>query len=248
MDAGGQSAANPIEYEQYLQKIWIVKDWNGAYDTGGPMSFHIDEIENETIIGSFTTGELAFPLLSDDNTYYSKGSLTGAISNDIAECEISDQGGTKGTATLMFKESDEIAVTIKFTRKDIYVREGSDVICKDVVLDGNYFFRPYQLSDIKELDVHKTHSYELEIDSWGKVNLVTSVFNANKPYPVAYLINDKGDILYSFGNPFTNGTEIRDVYVEDINGDGLKDVRMNNSIAERIFLQKEDGLFHSGGI
>ena len=68
----------------------------------------------------------------------------------------------------------------------------------------------------------------------------------------AFLTDSEGNIFYKFGLPFRHGTEIRHGYVEDINGDGLRDVVLveffgidNKNNKEWIILQRKDGLFYS---
>jgi len=43
-------------------------------------------------------------------------------------------------------------------------------------------------------------------------------------FPVSYLTNAAGDVLYEFHPGYLSGTEISDVVIEDINGDNLKDI------------------------
>ena len=46
------------------------------------------------------------------------------------------------------------------------------------------------------------------------------------PYPWVLLINEQGNILYQFRSGFRNGGEVKEIIIEDMNGDGLKDVEV----------------------
>lgn len=46
------------------------------------------------------------------------------------------------------------------------------------------------------------------------------------PYPWVLLINEQGNILYQFRSGFRNGSEVMEIIIEDMNGDGLKDVEV----------------------
>ncbi|MFA9466994.1 MAG: hypothetical protein ACERKN_22295 [Velocimicrobium sp.] len=234
-----------IDYNQYLKKIWVVKEWNGgAYDY---FSFFISKIENGVIEGKLTTGSIAYP----DFFYYSSetpkyiADLSGSVNNDLAECQFSDKVGNKGDITLVFNEKDEIEAKMKYTDKgEAY---------KDLSLDGNYLFRPYNLADIKDFIPSKEHSCAVNLNSWGSVNFVSGEVNhGDKVYSAAYLTNEHDDILYKFQAPFQTGLNIIETSIKDINNDGLKDVMittgfMDDPTTERIewiFYQMSNGLFY----
>lgn len=66
------------------------------------------------------------------------------------------------------------------------------------------------------------------------------------------LINDQGDILYKFSGNYQHGSRVCDVRIEDMNGDGLKDIKVGTTFAqeetasmfEAYFYQEESGLFY----
>ncbi|WP_418792000.1 hypothetical protein [Phosphitispora sp. TUW77] len=233
-----------IDYNHYLKKIWVVKSWNGgAYDS---FSFFISRIENGIIEGKLSTGSIAYP----DFYFYSlepskkSGDLSGIVNNGVAECQFSDKVRNKGNVTLIFKENDEIEAKIKYMDKgEAY---------EDLPLDGNYLFRPYHLSDIKDFIPFKEHSFSIDLNSWGSVNFISGEVNhGDKVYPAAYLTNEHDDILYKFQASFKTGSELLEASIKDINNDGLKDVVITTGFIddpdagriEWIFYQMSDGLF-----
>ena len=177
------------------------------------------------------------------------GDLSGTVNNGVAECQFSDKVGNKGNVTFVFKENDEIEATILYTDKgEAY---------KDLSLDGKYLFRPYNLSDIKEIIPLKEHSFQIDLNSWGNVNFVAGESNtSDKIHPVAYLTNEHGDILYEFRASFKIGSEIIEASIRDINKDGLKDVwittdfiyEVEDGHIEWIFYQMDNGLFYNSNL
>lgn len=238
-----------IDYNQYLKKIWVVKSWNGgAYDY---YSFFISKIENGVIEGKISIGSIAYPdffFYSLEPTKY-LGDISGKVNNSEAECEFSNKVGNKGSLTLVFKEKGEIEAKITCMDKgEAY---------KDLSLDGNYIFRPYNLTDIENITPLEEHSFAEDLNSWGSVNFVSGESDTGKVvHPVAYLTNEHDDILYEFKAPFQTGTEIIDASAKDINKDGLKDVMIVTAFTEDpdiehiewIFLQRDDGLFYDSDL
>ena len=127
-------------------------------------------------------------------------------------------------------------------------------------LDGDYTFRPLTLSDINQYtDPLQTDSLSVDLDSWGKVNFVTVLILGYKPHAAAFLTNEHGDIFYEFGPSFHTGTKIIDFSIEDIDGDGLKDIKVvagffdydtglikpDMPYVEWAFCQTDEGLFYA---
>ncbi len=237
---------NNIDYSQYLKKIWVAKDWSGgAYDK--PFSFFITKIENGIVEGKLSTKNIAEPdfyFYSRDSSKY-LGNLEGNIKNCIAKCQFSDKVGNKGTVILMLKNNNEIEATIEYTDKS--------KVNNKIPLDGKYILRPYNLSDIEYFAPDKAHSFTRDLNSWGHINFVSGEVNTgDKVHPEAYLTNDENDILYHFSAAWQIGTTIKDVSIDDIDGDGLKDVKITTNFIEdadiehieRIFYQMDNGLFY----
>lgn len=238
---------NSIDYNQYLKKIWVVDSWDGgAYSDS--FSFVITKIESDVIEGKISTGAIVTTFyIHPLNQSKHLGDLSGTIYNGVAECHFRDENGNKGKVTLTFKENDKIDAVIKYTSKAEYYAKES--------LDGSFSFKPYNLADIQVLVVDEELSFKVNLNSWGDVHFVSGKIPGHKPYPNAYLTNDQNDILYEFGAPYQVASEILDVSIEDITGDGLKDVKIITYFPilpdairiEWIFNQLENGLFYNSG-
>lgn len=123
-----------------------------------------------------------------------------------------------------------------------------------VELEGNetkqYLLRPYNISDEKFSEELTT--IEVELDSWGTVYLAYGNYASRHSIPRVMLINNQGDILYIFSGNYQHGSMVCDVVIEDIDGDRLKDIRVDTtldkenpmSMFEAYFYQKESGLFY----
>lgn len=240
-----------IDYNQYLKKIWIVGDWKGGpYDL---YSFIITGIADGSVWGNFTTGEIITP----DFFYYRLepiewGKFSGTIGTDMAECEFSVAFGNRGNITFRFDANDRIEAQISHIEKDVYD--------KNKPTNANYVFRPYNLSDINFFTKLQDNSFAVDLESWGNINIVSGeIDTGNKIHPALYLTNEDDDILYDFGGYFLVGSRITDVSIKDINGDGLKDVRITFGLLddktglvdsesehiERVFCQMDNGLFYN---
>ncbi len=273
------SSDEEIDYSQYINKIWIVEDRDGGAYTNS--SFFIEKIEDGKIFGKLSIMSISFP----DFFYYNFESssysfdFTGTISSDMADCQFSSKDGDVGKIKLTLKEDSKIEADIEYisinsiTPEEYYdklyrdyseTESGKEFLSKLEPFNGVYSFRPYNISDIsEEIDLAKINTFETELDTWGNINLVTVVFNGNKPYPMAYITNDNDDIFYKFGVPFQTGSEIIDMTIEDINGDGLNDIKMitsfynyktglidkyNTEYIEWGFFQDDEGFFYDSKI
>lgn len=242
--SGGSGDA--IDYGQYIKKVWVMKNWANEANSS---SFSISKIDNGKIEGKFSTLAMAVP----DYYYYVPdhlgylGSLTGTINNGIAECKFSDKNGDKGNIKLVFKSSDEIEATIKYTEKS----QNN----KDKSLDGTFRFRPYNLKDIDGFSPFKDQSFTVDLNSWGTVKFVSGkILGGNHIPTVAYLTNKDGDIYYDFTSFIPNNVDFYAVSFKDINKDGLKDIIIIYGVEEdsssqlaKIFFQKPDASFYDDG-
>lgn len=214
-----------MDYSQYMKKIWVVKGWDYweicGYDNP---SFRIDRMENGRLEGRFEIEGLA-----DNKTQ----NFEGTIYDGVAECVFFDDGN-EGMISMKFESEEEIRAEIEYGGKY-----------------ETYFFRPYNLADISEFIVDEEQSFWKDLNSWGEVYFAVGIMDTRHSYPLVQLVNEKHDILYQFWTNWLSGTEIYNVSIEDINGDGLKDVRIcicfsnqpDLPYIEKIFLQEEDGFF-----
>ena len=230
-----------FNYEPYLHKIWIPESWKGT-DSGvsydDTISFYISNIDGGYIEGKVTEGGSIEP--GDGAPRFS-----GEVKNGIAKCHFQNDYGNEGEMELAFNNEDEIQVTLTYIKLN-----NPEKIEK---IKAGSIYKPYNLEDKKDT-VTVISEVKININSWGNVKLVVGRFDTTRAfYGVAYLTNEEGDILYRFQAPFRTGAWIEEGYVEDINGDGLLDVRLIERFdaddiedAEWIFLQEEDGLFSDG--
>ena len=212
------------DYSSYLKKIWIEKEWSSK-DYGWSDSLVITKIENGHIEGYYGS-------VRDDYFNLSVGQeglypFKGEIYDGVAECEYIDVRNNLFTIT--FYENDYIRV-----ERDVY---------------RNNLFRPYHVSDWQFRGDSIT--YEVELDSWGTVTLFYANLEDRHSYPWVLLLDGQGNILYKFPGRFLSDSKVSEVVIEDVNGDGLKDVEvitcMNGSDEDRTewyFCQLEDGLFY----
>ncbi|MCL2638161.1 MAG: hypothetical protein FWD48_07275 [Oscillospiraceae bacterium] len=231
--------SDTIDYTEYLNKIWIINDWD--YESYRySLSFFINSIEAGNIRGELSVGGItAMPAFY----FYSFNSVKfcdfeGVIIDGTAECEFDDGEGNKGIISLNFG-NNQIEAEIKFTSKKFPDLNNT--------ADGIYIFEPYNLEHLSSSMIN-TFALTVDLNSWRIVNLVTTVIDGNKPYPTAFLTNEYGDILYQFG-AYQVGSKITDVFIEDINEDGLKDVKIITDFGiEFLFLQMENGLFYRSAL
>ncbi len=120
----------------------------------------------------------------------------------------------------------------------------------------------HNLKDMGGFKKNDKFSFPVDLNSWGKVNFISGEFTEEQSgstteYPEAFLADDKDNILYEFDNLSTTGTRIIDVSIKDLNGDGLKDVKITLAFfdydtdkiisdmpkLERIFYQMDNGIF-----
>jgi hypothetical protein len=236
---------NTNDYSQYLKKIWVVADWSGGAYTNS-CSFIISKIENNKIEGSLCTGGVAYPdffAYSFTPRWYSNN-LTGTFVDGVGICTFNDGEGTAGIISFTFHENDIIEATYIYTNIPEYILE-----LTDFSVTGTYLFRPYTINDVLPGINNNQLLYPVNLDSWGDVNVVTRYYEIpNHPYPMVYLADAQNNILYEFYN-FPNGIAISDVLITDLNGDGLKDIKVILDIEPDYsisvtFYQMKNGLFY----
>ena len=223
---------NIYDYEYAYKKIWIIKNTSNFTP-----SIYITKIESGIIEGNLSLLRLITPdcyTTSFESQKY--GTFKGTIAEGLAKCDFTDEAGD-GTLDLVFNEDDTISASIQFSNKKYSDKEYPE---------GNYAFEPYTISDYGMPD--NINSYFINLNSWGDVILKTGYVTAHHPYAVAYLTDENDNILYEFKG-LSNGWQISEVLIEDINDDGLKDIKIildtpPELCIEYIFIQMEDGLFY----
>ncbi len=231
------SEAADLNYDQYLKKIWIVKenDRDSEVINDYP-SFFITDVSDGIITGSMSIGIRAFP-----NCYVksfdSKNLIefSGAIEDGVGKCQYGNNNSANGEIELIFKD-DEIEAIICSS-------SGNDPVFSKIY-GKKFVYHPYNIQDDKYmLDVSNCVT---ELNYWGKVNITTGYINANHPYAVAYITDNDGNILYEFKG-MTNGVKVTDIKIEDINNDNLLDIKISLDYPdlEYIYIQMDDGLFYN---
>lgn len=227
--------ADEIDYSFYLKKTWIVDGWEkDERRRDYPISIIFTKIEGKYIEGYFdiegmvSSGYYYFL----NNAYREPDRFQGMLYAGTAECKYDDSNGRNGTFNLKFYDTDRIEVQLEDDETQIYL------------------LRPYNLSNEEFRDYQV--SYEIDLDSWGIVNMFYANSDNNHSLPLVFLTNEQGDILYDFTAAYQSDSEVQDIIIEDINGDGLKDVEVVTFFSaipdayrfEWYFYQRENGTFY----
>lgn len=253
-----------LDYKPYLRKSWLVEDQ--ARKARFLINFCIIKIEDGKLEGIVESQRIAHPLIYESPEMFSKLehlrsydsrlklNLFGTVSGNVATCYYEDKG-TAANIKLVFKENDTIEATIKYTAKNKWDEE---------LRDGWFVYIPYNVSDVRCFTEDKKVRVETHLNSWGDVYIVSgprnfitppgSLYGSDRTVPHVYLTNKQGDILYDFGVGYHTESRVHKVQVEDLNGDGLMDVRVitctraddiddPNILFKWTFYQAEDGLF-----
>lgn len=235
-------AVQPFDGQEYLHKIWVVDDWDGAaYEY--PFSICITSINNRNVSGIIKIGAVAMP---DCYSYRlapsaGQGTFSGTISANIAQCSFSTNVGDVGDLKIIFDGRKKIEASIT-------IREKPSIHQK--YTDSTYYLRPYNLSDIHIFSKSPDYTLECAFPRWGMIRLIGKEVDTKRTtHPVVFLIDKDDNILYDLGY-FLNGTEIVNIQAKDINGDGLVDISILSQMKseeyeglERKFIQLENGLF-----
>ena len=219
------------DYSSYLKKVWIVED---DYSGERMLSCVITDITGNEIEGYCYVGQRVLGIFNaqsrsnnNEKPNFHTVICDGAFQLEVSKLQYGEEDRT-GTACLKFCEGDRIEVTL--------TEEGNS---------EQYLLRPYNILDESLRD--DPTIFQIELDSWGIVNMVYANTESNHSIPNIYLTNDQGDILYNFLADFQHASEVSEVVVEDMDGDGLKDVEVitfiGSSQFEWYFFQKENGRF-----
>ena len=225
-----------FDYNNYLNKIWIPQKWGKesvSPRTGEGISFIVTDIKNGRIEGKITPEYVADPSNKRINFW-------GTIQNGIGYCKIVDEQGEMSEFTIMFQNGE---IQIEFTVVSTWMSEFANINIQER-------YQTYNLEDINQ-EITINASKEINTNMYGDGTVVVGKHDSSRRFVgEAYLTTAEGDILYEFKAPFRHGTEIIEVYVEDVNDDALSDVIMvekfdvsDEYLAEWTFIQLENGLF-----
>lgn len=224
----------PDKNSSLLWKSWI---------EGGPISrsdkfgFIITKMSGEEIEGVIVIGDDA------DGWYWAYGyncemckQFKGIVKEDRAECTF-EYEGYPANVTFFFQGNNRIEAAVK---------------CDQLDMDMCHEFRPKHFSDIDVLWNDDLSSVPVYLETWGEVNLISATTNINHPYPVLCITDEDGNVLYEGG--LINGFDFWDIFVEDLNQDGLQDIwtvlggyvddALETGTLVDIFYQTGDGRFY----
>lgn len=223
--------------KEHLNKIWVLENKDSI---GHPFSFYINYTGGNLISGNLQIGQPALPDLFVYDEEPSKYLIpfSGNVKGNIAACPFGKGTDKAGILTIYFLEDGTLEASITWTNgMNLYEGVRSAEL---------YRFRPYHISDFIDVQEKQT-IIETDLNDWGHVYLRAVAGRA----PELFMTDEEGNIFYIFWNTIT-GTEITQVKVEDMNGDGLKDISflmepLNNTNSGieiwRKYYQREDGLF-----
>ncbi|WP_349946039.1 hypothetical protein ABFV83_18745 [Lacrimispora sp. BS-2] len=237
--AAATAAGNTIDYKQYLKKTWIRNTDSDFPDNGG-LSILISKIGEGKIQGEVSAVGNG-PAYNIDSAEFE-----GTVNNDTAECQlVNDSRGNKGKIELLFKSDNTLEATITITGRS------NDTVMS--LPEGKFEFTPYNLKNIKGLELIKEQTFMVDLNSWGNVKFVSGKLTGGDHIPVVfYLTNEDGDILYNFYAALPYSIDVKAVSFQDVNKDGRKDIIIivadnydgatGDPIAT-VFLQEADGSF-----
>lgn len=248
-----ENMVHSIDYNDYLRKTWVVDSWE-CWDHTKSFSFYFTKIEDNIVEGKFIVDidATAFPDFYAYNWKSRLGDFAGVIQNGEMQgvfIHTSDYGnvGWNGNLSIKFIDEDKLEVNIDYIgEEDVYGQELDDETL-------NYI--PYNISHFeKVIDSDETRKYPVDLDSWGKVNftmlwkLSENDGGVGKAYRMCFLTDEQDNILYQF-EFLSDWIDFQNVVIEDLNGDGLKDIRiweeLDNSNITFEWFQGEDGLFYN---
>lgn len=193
----------PDKNSSLLWKSWIVDEQvSGDEKFGFIITKMIDEeIEGVIAIDHDDAGSWYW-----DSWYCERCRLfQGIVKEDRAECTF-EYEGYPAEVTFFFQENNRIEAAVK---------------CDQLDMDMCHEFRPKHFSDIGGLwkDLSSVPVY---LETWGEVNLISATMDCNHPYSIVCITDEDGNLLYEDG--LLNGLEFWDIFVEDLNHDGLQDI------------------------
>lgn len=209
-----KEADSEIDYNSFQNKIWITKlNLSRSSSDSVLCSFYITNIKDGNIEGKIKTVQLIEKeycyqdVMEEMTSLPFEGSFSGMIQGDAANCKFEDNRGYSGNMSLVFQETDKISMTI------------------DADYSGTYLFTPWKLEEIKGLMQENLKSVPVELDDFGKVQIVSgNIEQADKIYPCVYLTDMESNILYQFKMGYAMDIEVSNLSLKDLNEDGYVDV------------------------
>ncbi len=200
IEEGVEIPGESIEYSSILWKSWIVDETVNGSDKFG---FIITKVNGNEIEGVIVIG--------DDAGWYWIWSercrpFKGIITGNQAKCTFQYED-CQAETVFTFQENDRIEARVKCDQQDI---------------DMNYLFRPYHFTDKGVPLNDDLSSASVYLETWGEVNLISATIDDNHSYPIIFIADKEGNILYE--DSCINGFVYWDIFVEDLNQDGRQDM------------------------
>lgn len=248
--AVSENTVDSIDYNDYLRKTWVVESWE-CWSWTASFSFYFTRIEDNIVEGKFAWGSdftMGIPDFYACNWKSRLGDFAGVIRNGEVQgvfIETSDYGNgwRNGNLTIKFIDADKLEVTIDYI--------GEENVYGKKLVDETLNYIPYNISHYEGvIDPDETRKYPVDLDSWGKVNftMLWTDDGVSKSYRMCFLTDEQDNILYRF-EPLSDWVNFQNVIIEDLNGDGLKDIRIWEELESYDitfeWFQGEDGLFYN---
>ena len=221
-------------YKQYINKIWISSDILLDENAEKNFSFIIKKSEHDYVEGHYMIQRSVINLKKESSWYF-----TGYIEDSQIICQLWNENNEVGSMVIEYISDDKLKVVIEYS---------DDVEEKELYYES--VFKIYNIEDLKETDIILDYNRAVtaELDRHGKVQLLPGLMLIRKAYPVVFMTNEQGDILYEFTANFINGCRIEEFDIGDMNGDGLEDIDIITYFGDAesfhwLFYQNEDGSF-----
>lgn len=229
VDAIEEAVPDTYDYSYFDKKVWVIDpEWDSDELEGGRFvgrpSLYM-RIDSGIIRGEFSLG-LCLPYCYDtaDTCYYKNGNLEGYTSNGTGKCTFIDEYIGEGTVEIDFQTAEGIAVTVHWNET---------VSKNEEFQDKTYILRPYKLQDILNMyegtEVVEEKIFQVHTDFWEEAYLIPMIYTYDDEPRVGqrmselYLADGGGNVLLRLGNTIPT-SEYQDIWEEDTNGDGRKDI------------------------
>lgn len=208
------------DYNQYINKIWIMRPEES--DSPYYFTFRIREMDGEKIRGDFYTDTEKTTTEGYYDQCYpvkSMSSFSGVVQDGRAECDFQDVYGNKGRMQISFLEGNNALVILTFDQKTIAYRTETN---------KTYLYKICDMDDMK--DFHAEEFLEINVPALCDESL--RLYGGMKQskdqggYPTAYLAMADGKVLYQFDMGGLIGTRLSELVVNDVDKDGMEDVKM----------------------
>ncbi len=234
-----------VDYSSVLHKKWVVKEENPNdekifFEPG----FCLEKVDGTQAEG-FLGGGKIYKVVEYEKIKEKYGNYVfqGTFNDGVIEGSF-QYDSVEGKAVIELLTEDEMRMYIHYTGPGM-------------ILNRTYTLQPLTYDDSRKFvgrdDAFKKEMnkvFPVHIDNWGQVYIRTVVVDTLKPYPLAFLTDEEGNIYQELLSG-TNGFEFNEVEIKDINGDGADDIQIGAKIIleenTRLcynLIQDDTGYFH----